>query len=184
MIDAADGLPRADDIDSDRLRLSPLRPRDLEELFPVVNDEQLHRFTGGRPDTIDELRARLEAWARERSPDGRQAWLNWVVRDAADGRVVGTTQATVERVRDGLEAVVAWTIGSVEQGRGFGSEAARAMAAWLLAHGGVSSIAAHIHPEHAASAGVARNAGLTPTDRIVEDEVVWRLEGQLAAEER
>lgn len=181
MIDLLDGLPRADDIDTDRVRLRPMRPDDSGALFRVLDDATLHSFMGGVPDKIDELRSRLEVWVAERSVDGREAWLNWVVRAADDGRVLGATQATVEQGRDGLHAVVAWTVGSAYQRRGFASEAARAMVSWL-AEQGASRIDAHIHPEHGASAGVARNAGLTPTDDMVDGEVVWRLRAPSSAD--
>jgi RimJ/RimL family protein N-acetyltransferase len=46
------------------------------------------------------------------------------------------------------------------------------MVGWLGARG-VSSVEAHIHPRHAASAGVARRAGLMPTDEVADGEVVW-----------
>ena len=116
MIDLVDGLPRADGIETERLRLSPLVPDDADAVFPMLDDERLHAFTGGRPDTIEELRARLAAWATERSPDGQEAWLNWLARSLEDGRVLGTTQATVERDHGDLRAAVAWTIGSADQG--------------------------------------------------------------------
>lgn len=179
MIDPIDGLPRADDIDTERLRLRPMRPDDAGALFPVTDDERLHAFTGGVPDTMDELRSRLDVWAHERSSDGRQAWLNWVVRAADDRRVLGAAQATVERGEDGPRAVVAWMVGSRHQQRGFASEAARAMIEWLQTQG-VLRVDAHIHPGHQASAGVARNAGLTPTTETVGGEVVWRLRTQPA----
>jgi len=173
VIDPVDGLPRADDIETERLRLTRLLPEDADALFPVLDDERLHAFTGGRPDTIEELRARVAAWATERSPDRRKAWLNWLVRSADDRRVVGTAQAAVERDNGGLRASVAWTIGSAEQRRGVGSEAARAIVGWLVGEG-VSTVEAYVHPEHVASAGVARNAGLIATDEIADGEVVWR----------
>jgi RimJ/RimL family protein N-acetyltransferase len=47
------------------------------------------------------------------------------------------------------------------------------MVGWLDAQH-VSSVTAHIHPEHAASAAVASSAGLRPTDVIEDGEVVWR----------
>jgi RimJ/RimL family protein N-acetyltransferase len=173
VIDPADGLPRAGEISTDRVRLAPLLPADAEALFPVLDDERLHAFTGGRPDTFEELRARLRAWSSERSPDGRQAWLNWLVRATDDSRILGTTQATVERTPDGLVATLAWTTASAEQGRGVASEAARAMFRWLI-EAGVGSIEAHIHPEHVASASVARRVGLAATDEQVDGETVWR----------
>lgn len=55
------------------------------------------------------------------------------------------------------------------------------MVSWL-AEQGASRIDAHIHPEHGASAGVARNAGLTPTDDMVDGEVVWRLRAPSSAD--
>jgi len=173
VIDPVDGLPRADGIETERLRLTPLVPDDADALFPVLDDERLHAFTGGRPDTIEELRARLGAWASERSPDGQEAWLNWLVRSAEDRRVLGTTQATVGRDHGDLCAAVAWTIGSAEQGCGVGSEAARAIVGWLITEG-VTIVEAYVHPGHDASAGVARNADLVATDEIVDGEVVWR----------
>ena len=110
----------------------------------------------------------------------REAWLNWTVRTVDDGLVVGTTQATVERGHDGMRAVVAWMIGSAHQRNGCGSEAARVMLDWLAAQG-VVRVDARIHAEHAASAGVARIAGLTTTGETLDGEIVWRLRTQPAA---
>ncbi len=47
---------------------------------------------------------------------------------------------------------------------------------WLVAQG-VVRVDAHIHPEHAASTGVARIAGLTPTGETLDGETAWRLCG-------
>ena len=57
-------------------------------------------------------------------------------------------------------------------GRGYATEAARGVVAWLIA-GGVGSIVAHVHPDHTASAAVAERAGLAPTDRFVDGERAW-----------
>ena len=89
-------------------------------------------------------------------------------RDAA----IGYVQATVTAA--GGVADVAWVIGVPWQGRGFASEAAAALVAWLRAEG-VRVVTAHVHPEHAASAAVAARAGLVPTDEIEDGERVWRL---------
>jgi hypothetical protein len=48
------------------------------------------------------------------------------------------------------------------QGHGYAAEAARALVGWL-ADREVHEVVAHIHPDHAASARVARRAGLQPT---------------------
>jgi RimJ/RimL family protein N-acetyltransferase len=164
-------LPFAEPIETSRLVLSPLVPSDADELVVVLADRRLHSFTGGEPDTLPELRARFTGWSSQRSPDGTQAWLNWAMR-TTDGRAIGTVQATVMPDRS---AEVAWVVGVRDQGRGYASEAARALVIWLGGKG-VIRLDAHVHPEHEASAAVARAAGLEPTDELVEGEVVWRRE--------
>lgn len=54
--------------------------------------------------------------------------------------------------------------------------AARGLVAWLRELP-VRTIAAHVHPDHAAPAAVAAAAGLTPTGRVHDGELEWRLPG-------
>lgn len=149
-------------IETERLVLEPLRVEHAEEMAVLLDDVRLHAFIGGEPPTPAELRDR---YARQVAGIGR-GWLNWIVRRG--GEVVGTVQATLE---DG-DAEVAWVIGTAHQGRGYASEAARGMAGWLLAHG-VRGLVAHVHPEHDASAAVARRLGMVPSDVVVDGEVRW-----------
>jgi RimJ/RimL family protein N-acetyltransferase len=81
-------------LESEGLVLEPLRAEHADELAPTLDDRALHRFTGGEPAGVEELRVRFERQARGRSPDGRDCWLNWVVRERATGLAVGTVQAT------------------------------------------------------------------------------------------
>jgi RimJ/RimL family protein N-acetyltransferase len=166
-----ESMPFAEPIETSRLVLSPIVPGDADGLVVVLGDRRLHSFTGGVPDTLPELRARFAGWSSQRSPDGTKAWLNWAMR-TNDGRAIGTVQATV--MPEG-SAEVAWVVGVDHQGQGFASEAARALVTWLGGKG-VIRVAAHVHPDHAASAGVARAAGFEPTDELVDGEVVWRRE--------
>ncbi|TWV30693.1 GNAT family N-acetyltransferase [Streptomyces misionensis] len=166
--------PRATPVLTPRLRLEPLRVQHAPEAVTVLDDVRLHAWTGGSPCTLEELEARYRRQAAGRSPDGRHGWLNWMLRRLADGRLVGTVQATLSRPeRGGLEAELAWVIGVAHQGRGYGGEAALAMAG-RLRDDGVDVLTAHIHPGHRASAGIARALGLRATDRVDEGEVLWR----------
>lgn len=63
-------------------------------------------------------------------------------------------------------------IGTRHQGRGYATEAATAMVAWLRADG-VGCVMADVHPEHHASNAVARRLGLAPTGEIVDGELRW-----------
>jgi hypothetical protein len=86
--------PEADRIVTARLKLVPLAVGDAEEMVGVLGDERLYAFTGGRPPTLAELRARYAQLVVGRSPDGTEQWRNWIVR-LRDGRAVGTVQATI-----------------------------------------------------------------------------------------
>lgn len=159
-------------LESERLVLEPLRPEHAEELAPVLDDVSLHRFIGGKPLGVEELRARFERQADGRSADGRDRWLNWMVRQRGSGRGVGTVQATVMNSEPGVVAELAWVIGSAHQRQGFAKEAAGATAGWLRSRG-VDHLRAHIHPGHDASMAVAHSIGLRPTEVMVDGEVRW-----------
>ncbi|WP_147917062.1 GNAT family N-acetyltransferase [Ruania zhangjianzhongii] len=157
---------------SKRLRLEPLRTEHAEEMAPVLDDPDLHTFIGGAPATLEGLRGRYSRQATGRSADGSQLWFNWILRQE-DGQAVGTVQATVTEGETGLSADVAWVIGSSSQRQGYAREAAQVMVTWLREQG-VGEIVAHVHPDHRASAAVARAIGLRPTKMLVDGEIRWQ----------
>jgi RimJ/RimL family protein N-acetyltransferase len=158
-------------LDTERLRLEPLRVEHATEMASLLDDQRLHEFTGGRPSTLPELRARYARQVVGWSPDGRRRWLNWIARGRADGLAVGFVQATVN-VDPPASAELAWTIAVAFQRRGYAREATGAVADWLRDHG-VRMLSAHIRPGHEASEGVARALGLTATDQLVDGELLW-----------
>ena len=91
------------------------------------------------------------------------------MRDRATGAAVGTVQATIMDDHDGRAAD---RLGrrTQHQGHGLATEAARAVMAWLRDEG-TARFAAHVHPDHAASAAVARHLGLTPGEPRADGEV-------------
>ena len=158
------------ELETERLLLEPLTIAHADEMAPLLDDPALHTYVGGAPLSLEELRERYARQERGRSPDGRERWLNWIVRERASGVAVGYVQATVDEERSAAE--VAWVIGSGFQGRGYAREAAAAMVA-RLGEDGIRVITAHVNPGHVASAGVARAIGLAPTSVIVDGEVRW-----------
>jgi RimJ/RimL family protein N-acetyltransferase len=84
-------------------------------------------------------------------------------------------QATVLDPDARPSAMVAWTIGSPWHRQGYASEAAAGLVQWL-AGSGVSPIVAHVHPDHAASTGVAARIGMRPTAEAVDGETVWQMD--------
>jgi RimJ/RimL family protein N-acetyltransferase len=164
-------LPLASEaITTKRLSLEPLRPEDADEMAAVLDDERLHEFVGGQPLTLADLRRRYAALAVGPA-DTTVRWLNWIVRRRGDSQPLGSVQATL--TDNETTAHLAWVIGVEWQNQGFASEAARALVEWLRERG-AEVILANIHPDHLASAAVARRAGLEPTDDERDGEQVWR----------
>lgn len=168
-----------------RLELVPLRVEDAGEMVDVLADPALYRFIGGEPPTHDTLTRRYSAQVGGGSRDGRETWHNWIVRDRASGDALGFVQATIvdgpgtpgdghrTDLRPMPSAEVAWVIGTRWQRRGYAIEAARGLVDWLEG-AGIGKIVAHVHPDHGASARVAGQAGLEPTDTFLDGERAWR----------
>jgi len=162
-----DALPAA--LEGGRLALVPVHRHHAWELFPILSDPQLYHFTGGQPpeslESIERWFANLESRI---SPDGTQHWLTWVVTLKGTGDSIGYVQATVT----GLQADIAWLIGTPWQGQGFAKEAAITMKDWLASQQ-VERVTAYIHPEHSASQKIASSLGLRRTGAYHDGEEEW-----------
>jgi RimJ/RimL family protein N-acetyltransferase len=129
----------------------------------VLAEPALYRFTGGSPPSLEELEQRYRAQiAGPHAPD--VSWHNWIVRLRTEGSAVGFVQATVT----GDTAEIAWLIGLSWQRQRIAVEAAFAVCDWLSTQG-VRRLTAHIHPDHVASAKVARRLGMVATGDVDSD---------------
>jgi RimJ/RimL family protein N-acetyltransferase len=152
-----------------RLNLEPLAVSHAKEMHPVLSDVRLHKFTGGDPPASEaSLAQTYSIRVKQLSPDGKQLWLNWAVREQYSGSAIGYVQATVELE----QTLIAWVIGVDWQSQGYASEAARGLVAWLTEFD-FSRVRAEIHPDHHASKGVAKQAGLAFSGQFFEGEEVW-----------
>ena len=103
-----------------RVSLMPLREQHAGELTGLLEDAFVRDALGVAD--VDGLRRRFAAWESRRSPDGEERWLNWIVRERADGRALGWVQATV----GGTTASIAYALLPAERRRGAASDAVRA----------------------------------------------------------
>lgn len=169
---------------TERFDLEPVSPAHADEMVDLLADRSLYAYYDDEASpTLDELRARYSRQAAGVSPDGRETWHTWIVRERATATCVGFVQATVRddeildpdtsAGRDRI-AELAWVVGAAYQGRGVAREAALTVRDHEL-HGpdAVTTVVAHIAPGHVASESVARALGLSPTAREVEGETVW-----------
>jgi len=165
-------------------------------MVDLLADRRLYSFYDDeRSPTLEALRDRYSRQAGGLSPDGREVWHSWIVRERDSGAAIGFVQATVgatagtslatvdtaDTPYDGrTSAELAWVIAVPWQGRGFATEAATAVRDAVRGPGSatgddVALVHAHIAPGHAASETVARRLGLRPSDVVHDGETRWEL---------
>jgi len=64
------------------------------EMFHVLSDPAIYEFEGVPPPSVEKLADGYRRKESRTSPDGREQWLNWVVR-LSSGELAGYVQATV-----------------------------------------------------------------------------------------
>jgi [ribosomal protein S5]-alanine N-acetyltransferase len=107
-----------------RVTLEERRAAHAEELFELLRDPRLYTFLDEEPpQSVQALREKLARSESRRSPDGKERWLNWIVR-ADSGHLAGYVQATVEQSKD---TNVAYVFGLHHQGRGIATAAVATM---------------------------------------------------------
>src|SRR5512140_2375333 len=140
------------------LVLEPLVAAHAREMFALLQAPALYRHLDDEPPQSPEwLQARYARLESRRSADGRQAWLNWVIR-GADGLALGYVQATVE----GEAAWVAYVLGTAFQGRGHANGAMAAMLAHLASRHGVTRFLAVVEEANGPSIRLLERLGFRP----------------------
>ncbi|MEO8186806.1 MAG: GNAT family N-acetyltransferase [Burkholderiaceae bacterium] len=105
------------------LTLEPLLANHAEAMFEVLSDQAIYQYLDySPPASAEHLRTVYARLEERRSPDGSEAWLNWVIRPR-DQPLAGYVQATVGSDR----AYVAYVLGSRYWGRGYAQRAMQAM---------------------------------------------------------
>jgi ribosomal-protein-alanine N-acetyltransferase len=144
-------------LDADGLRLEPLVAADADAMFALLSDRDLYRYIDeAPPDDVDKLRARYARLESRASADGRQAWLNWIVRTQPGGAPLGFVQATV--LGDG-SAWVAYLLGRAHQGRGVATRATATMLAHLEVDHRVRRLLANVEAENGPSIRLLERLG-------------------------
>lgn len=137
-------------LETRRLLVEPLMEAHAVAVFPSIGDERLYRFIPQEPpQTVEALGARYARLSARRSPDGREAWLNWAMR-LRDGppAYVGLLEATVATDRT---AHVAYTVFVPHQRRGYAAEGVGRVLTHLFDDYRVTVVAAEVDTRNAAS---------------------------------
>ena len=135
------------------LTLEPLTVAHAEEMFGVLSDPLLYRYLDyGPPSSVEHVRDVYAKLERREPPDGKQQWLNWVVRRNGGG-LVGVVQATL--TEPGV-AWVAYFLARSSWGLGYASAATAAMIEHLQQTYGSSTFLATVEADNARSIALLR----------------------------
>ncbi|MDL2344298.1 GNAT family protein [Deinococcus sp. MIMF12] len=165
-----------------RLTLEPQQAGHAAVMAAALADPRVHTFLPSSPPQEGDLRERFARLETRTSPDGAEAWLNWVVFARAGGAALGTVQATVRPAL--AEADVAYVLAPFAWGQGYAAEAMTALLGFLAGEWGVREALAQVDTRNLASIRLLerlgfRRTGLTPRADMIRgrpsDEYSYRL---------
>ena len=149
------------------MTLEPQTAAHAEEMFVLLSDPKIYRYEGKPPESVEALRERFQRLESRRSPDGREHWLNWVVR-LPNGELAGYVQATAHH--DG-HAAIAYVLGSKYWDKGIGREAVGAMLTVLRERHGVREFTAVLKRVNVRSRALLERLGFSPASAELRDRI-------------
>ncbi len=144
-------------VQTSRLTLEPQTAAHAEAMFVVLSDPAIYEYENVPPSSLEWLRTRYSKLETRCSPDGREQWLNWVIR-LPSGQLIGFVQATVHA--EG-HAAIAYELGSAHWGRGLATDAVQGMISELAAHYSVSRLSAVLKRENLRSRRLLERLGFS-----------------------
>jgi len=142
---------------SDGLTLEPQIAAHAAEMFVVLSDPAIYEYENQPPPSLEWLRSRFIKLETRRSSDGKEQWLNWVIR-LPTSELIGYVQATVKTHGS---ASIAYELSSAYWGHGLASEAVKAMTSELVQNYQVRSLSAVFKRENLRSRRLLERLGFT-----------------------
>ncbi|TAN56428.1 MAG: N-acetyltransferase [Betaproteobacteria bacterium] len=140
--------------------LEPQTAAHAEEMFAVLGDPAIYTYENAPPPSLEWLRERFRKLETRQSADGRERWLNWVIR-IPTSELAGYVQATV---RANGSAAIAFELHSRHWGRGLAAQAAHAMIRELAEHYQVTRLFAVAKQRNLRSIRLLERLGFSPAD--------------------
>ena len=168
-------------IDTGNLILEPQIAEHANEMFVVLSDPAIYEYENQPPPSLEWLRSRFTKLETRRSADGREQWLNWVIR-LPSSELIGYVQATVHG--DG-HASIAYELSSTFWGRGLAFQAVGAMIAELVRFYSVRRVVAVLKRDNVRSKRLLERLGFasaSPEDHVAHgaesDELLMQRDGE------
>ena len=174
-------------LETSRLTLRPFVESDFDAIHAMRSDAEVARYLYGEPvRSPDETRTSLEQkmaapeWTREGD------WFSVAAVERDSGLTVGDMAFHWVSERD-RTAEIGFVFDPRQQGKGFATEAARALIEWVFTEAGFHRVIGRTEARNAASARVLEKLGMRPEAHFVENEWVkgeWQSELVYAILER
>jgi len=146
------------DLQTQRLTLEPIDESHASALYDLFDDPELHLFVPFEPISIEQQTARCIRWAKRKSPDGKELWLNWAGRDRLTNSVVAHFQAGV--AENGV-ASIGYLVARKFQGQGLAYEGLQAVFQYLQDDLEVREVKAWSDTRNIASHRLAKKLGMS-----------------------
>jgi [ribosomal protein S5]-alanine N-acetyltransferase len=158
---------------SERLELTPLPEAALDALL-AHDGSALERLTGARfadpaaPPYMAEALPVVRDRLRQAPEEGR--WWNWLVVRGESREAVGSVGFAGPPDREGA-VLIGYAMYPAFEGRGYATEAVRAMVDWAFAQPGVREVRALAPVWNTPALRVAENVGMRPVASEEDDDV-------------
>ena len=146
-------------LETPRLILRHLEPGDLDELYRLYRDPEIRAHFPEGMRTLAETREELE-WFLNGHPDRPELGL-WATIERGTGVFLGRCGLLPWSIDGQSEVELAYLIDKARWGQGLATEAARAIIQYAMEQLGLKRLICLIMPRNAASAAVARKAGMS-----------------------
>ena len=153
-----------DQLETPRLALRRSRPGDAAAIAAYRSDPEVHRYQGWERTDAEGVREEIEAMAA-RAPGDPDGWVQFSVETRDTGRLVGDVGMSVAEGEPEVMKI-GYTMDPTFQGRGYATEAVRALVDYAFETLGADTVRAYASAENLPSIRVAEKAGLALVERF------------------
>jgi [ribosomal protein S5]-alanine N-acetyltransferase len=148
-------------LETERLRLEPLRASHAPAFFPFLQDARIYRYMPQEPpESLAVLEQRYQKLESRLSPEGDEAWLNWAARLKSSSQYAGWVEATV---LPDATAMLAYVFFPDFWGHGLAAEACRRVLPVLFADYMLGAVIAQVDARNTASIRLLESLNFTRT---------------------
>ena len=151
---------------TDRLILRRSGPEDAETISGYRSDPDVLRHQGWDRTDPDGIREEIEE-AAERAPGERGGWVQFSLEERGSGVLVGDVGLNSANIEPGV-IKTGYTVAPEFQGRGYATEAVRALVAYAFDRLDAEVVRAYASVENLPSIRVAEKVGMRLVERLEE----------------